>query len=67
MPFSVQHHWHRYTLIPKVLYVHRIGKRLKVTFGPGERVRQIREVFRWDGAADTPSRAGTQIAWTPKA
>ncbi|GAA5878845.1 hypothetical protein JCM1840_000733 [Sporobolomyces johnsonii] len=39
MPFHVQHSYHRYTVIPKVLYIHRQGmKRWRVTFGPGERL-----------------------------
>ncbi|KAK4332263.1 hypothetical protein RTBOTA2_000417 [Rhodotorula toruloides] len=39
MPFSVAHKQHSYTIIPKVLYVHRFGmKRWRVTFGPGGRI-----------------------------
>lgn len=35
MPFSVQRRTHSYTIIPKVLYVHRQGmKRWRVSMGP---------------------------------
>ncbi|GAA5995223.1 glycoside hydrolase family 47 protein [Rhodotorula paludigena] len=35
-PFAVAHKQHTYTLIPKLVYVHRIGmKRWRVSFGPG--------------------------------
>ncbi|GAA6046607.1 hypothetical protein JCM3770_006236 [Rhodotorula araucariae] len=39
MPFSYAHKVHTYTLVPKVVYLHRAGKRFSLSFGPGGRIR----------------------------
>ncbi|BGP36575.1 hypothetical protein JCM10449v2_000476 [Rhodotorula kratochvilovae] len=37
-PFTVNRRVHTYTLVPKVVYIHRIGRRFRVSFGPGGRI-----------------------------